>query len=95
MSKKSISVTLEESTIECLKTTAESEMRSVSNLIDYIVMLYAKSNNSMNEIKRQAAAQAANDAVIRPYSETQVLLSTHVKMSEADKAVLLQMGAKV
>ena len=71
MPKKSISVTLEETTIDSLKTCAESEMRSVSNLIDYIVMLYTRSNSDSASSKLQQAQSFGYRIPLRPFGETQ------------------------
>ena len=83
MPKQSISVTLEKSTIISLRTIADAEMRSVSNLIDYIVAQYATHAENAAE-KWNRAVDFGAAVPIRDFAETQKILlqNVHTEPSE-------------
>lgn len=92
MSKKSISVTLDETTIVLLKTLADKEMRSISNLIDYIVAQYAKMPDAAVYDKWEHAAAFARSVPIGSFSETEAALRKNVRLNEADRAKQKSIG---
>ena len=94
MAKKSISVTLEESTIESLKHIAENEMRSVSNLIDYIVFQYSKSLKNSPTSKINSSINFGENVVINDFKETRKALYNNVVFDEADKLYIEELGGK-
>ena len=94
MPKRSISVTLEETTIESLRDCAEREMRSISNLIDYIVMLYTRSNSDTASAKLRQAQLFANNVPLRPFGETQDALKQNVFTDAEDRIELERLGGK-
>lgn len=86
MAKKSISVTLEESTIENLRLIADEEMRSVSNLIDYIVAQYAKKINITSSASRlENAIEFGKRIIVTDYKETVDTLKNNVFLDNEDK----------
>lgn len=95
MAKKSISVTLEESTIESLRRIADDEMRSVSNLIDYIVFQYSKSLASAPSSKIGRAAAFGNSVSIADFKETENYLIKNVSFDDDDRVFLNNLGAEV
>ena len=88
MAKKSLSVTLEETTISNLQILAEEEMRSVSPLIDYIVAQYVKKCSLSASLKLNKAVDLTEKIRITPYSETQKALSGNVTIDDDDQAFL-------
>lgn len=92
MAKKSMSVTLEEATINRLKYLAEEEMRSISNLIDYIVAQYEKSLNTSVASKINRADAFGKRIQITNHSEINSALLKNVDIDDDDKAFLTQMG---
>ena len=88
MGKRSISVTLEEVTIESLHSLADQEMRSVSNMIDYLVRLYTQERDETPTAKLQKAQGIAAKTVLRPYAETQAALRKNVFVDDADRSFL-------
>lgn len=92
MAKKSISVTLEESTIESLRKIADEEMRSVSNLIDYIVFQYSKKMSSSPAAKISRAAALGNNLVITDFKETENRLYKNVFIDDEDMAFIENLG---
>ncbi len=92
MAKKSISVTLEESTIESLRRIADDEMRSVSNLIDYIVFQYSKSLASSPSAKIGRAASFGRSVSVNDFNETEKELYKNVSLDEDDRIFLTDLG---
>ena len=92
MAKKSISVTLEESTIESLRKIADEEMRSVSNLIDYIVFQYSKKMSSSPSAKIGRAAAFGNSVSITDFKETENMLYKNVNLDDDDVAFIAGLG---
>lgn len=92
MPKTSISVTLEESTIRNLRVLAEEEMRSVSNLIDYIVAQYAKSHGLSAESRLNQAIEFTEKIELKDYPETQKQLLKHVNIDDEDREFLSRGG---
>ncbi|MGN0446963.1 MAG: hypothetical protein ACI4GC_00275 [Acutalibacteraceae bacterium] len=88
MAKKSISVTLEEKTINALKNIADEEMRSVSNLIDYIVAQYAKSLALSVSGKIDKAVAFASNVNIENYADTNKALLNNVVVDGEDEAFI-------
>ena len=88
MAKKSLSVTLEETTISNLQILAEEEMRSVSNLIDYIVAQYAKKHSLSASLKLNKVAEFTDRIKITPHGETQKALLGNVTLDDDDQAFL-------
>lgn len=88
MPKKSLSVTLEESTISNLQILAAEEMRSVSNLIDYIVAQYAKKHSLSASLKLNKAAEFTEKIQITPHGETQKALLDNITLDDDDQAFL-------
>lgn len=92
MSKKSISVTLEETTIESLRAIADEEMRSISNLLDYIVAQYAKKANESASAKLNKAAAFGRNAKIGDFTETTAVLKKNVRIDGKDRDYLAKNG---
>ena len=86
MGKRSISVTLEEVTIESLRSLADQEMRSVSNMIDYLVRLYTQEQDGTPTAKLLKAQEIASKTALRPYAETQAALRKNVFVDDADRS---------
>ena len=82
MAKKSLSVTLEETTISNLQILAEEEMRSVSNLIDYIVAQYAKKHSLSASLKLNKVSEFTDRIKITPHGETQKALLGNVTLDD-------------
>ena len=92
MAKKSISVTLEESTIESLRRIADNEMWSVSNLIDYIVFQYSKNLSSSPSAKISRAGAFGNSISITNFKETENELYKNVHIDDDDATFLAGLG---
>jgi len=95
MAKKSISVTLEESTIESLRRIADDEMRSVSNLIDYIVFQYSKSLASAPSAKIGHAASFGRNVSVNEFKETENALYKNVFLDDDDRIFLNGLGVEI
>lgn len=94
MPKRSLSVTLEESTIYNLKLIAAEEMRSVSNLIDYIVDQYAKKHSLSESLKINKAYEFADNFKVTTHNETQKKLLENVSLDDEDKAFIESLKGK-
>lgn len=88
MAKKTLSVTLEPSTIENLHRLAAEDYRNVSNMIDYIVAQYVMQQEGSSFEKTARAATFAKQMKIPPYSETQKKLQKNVHIDGDDRAYL-------
>ncbi len=86
MAKKSISVTLEPATIENLKALANSEMRNISNMIDYIVAKYVLEHGDTSSEKNAQALRLAENVTITNFKDTEAALKNNVLVENEDVA---------
>ncbi|MBO4322523.1 MAG: hypothetical protein J5592_06265 [Clostridia bacterium] len=84
MAKKTISVTLEPSTIDSLHRLAAADYRNISNMIDYIVAQYVISRTESSAVKNARASVFADRVRITPYPETQDALMKNVRIDADD-----------
>ena len=75
-------------TIEHLRRLSATNMRNISNMIDYIVAQYVIQQEESASIKSARAAVLGNQVKITPYSETQTALKKNMHIDEADRAYL-------
>ncbi len=88
MAKQSLSVTLEPQTIECIKKMAAEELRTVSNMIDYIVAQYMINKQETNSSKNARAAVFGEQVDILSYKDAKTALKKNVHVDESDKEFL-------
>ncbi len=88
MAKQSLSVTLEPQTIECIKKMAAEELRTVSNMIDYIVAQYMISKQEATSSKSARAAVFGEQVDILNYRDAKTILKKNVHIDVADKEFL-------
>lgn len=88
MAKQTISVTLEPQTIEFVRKMAAAELRTVSNMIDYIVAQYALAKEESTSAKHARATVFGEQVVVSDYAETQNTLKNNIHIDEADAVFL-------
>lgn len=88
MAKQTISITLEPQTVETIRKIAAEELRTVSNMIDYIVSQYAIKKTETNFSKHARAAIFGEHAVIRNFADTQKILKNNVHVDKADSVFI-------
>lgn len=88
MAKKTLSVTLEASTINELKKLSNEEYRTTSNMLEYIVKQYILQKKITSYEKNARAAFFGEQMKITPYPETQKQLEKNVFIDEDDLAYL-------
>ncbi|HPE95645.1 MAG TPA: hypothetical protein PLT66_06220, partial [Bacillota bacterium] len=84
---------LEETTIESLRAIADEEMRSVSNLLDYIVAQYAKKTNDTASAKLNRAAEFGRGTRIGSFTETAAALKKNIRIDDSDREYIAKNGA--
>lgn len=88
MAKQTLSVTLEPQTIENLKKMAAEELRTVSNMLDYIVAQYMLKKEESNSAKHARAAVFGEQVVVSSFTDTQNLLKNNIHIDDADAVFL-------
>ena len=88
MAKQTLSVTLEPSTIEKISKLTAKELRTVSNMVDYIVAQYMIAKEESNSAKHARAAVFGEQVVVSSFSDTQNILKKNIHLDEADPVFL-------
>ena len=87
MAKQTLSVTLEPHTIENIRKMAAEELRTVSNMVDYIVAQYMLTKEESNT-QHARAAVFGEQVVVSSFSDTQNILKKNIHLDEADAVFL-------
>lgn len=88
MAKQTLSVTLEPQTIENIKKMASEELRTVSNMLDYIVAQYVLKKEESNSSKHARAAVFGEQVVVSNFTDTQNILKNNIHIDDADAIFL-------
>ncbi len=88
MAKQTLSVTLEPQTIENIRKMAAEELRTVSNMVDYIVAQYMISKETTSSAKHARAAVFGEQVVVSNFADTKEKLKKNIHIDEADAVFL-------
>ena len=88
MAKQTLSVTLEPQTIENIRKMAAEELRTMSNMVDYIVAQYMLTKESANSVKHSRAAVFGEQVVVSNFADTHSMLKKNIHIDEADTVFL-------
>lgn len=88
MAKQTLSVTLEPQTIENIRKMAAEELRTMSNMVDYIVAQYMLTKEASNSVKHSRAAVFGEQVVVSNFVDTHSALKKNIHLDEADAVFL-------
>ena len=88
MAKQTLSVTLEPQTIENIRKMAAEELRTMSNMIEYIVAEYMLEKRESNSVKHARAAVFGEQVAVSNFTDTKEMLKKNIHIDEADAVFL-------